>query len=241
MFFVYVIDDNPIIVKAYEKLLLRIKEVEQLSITVQGFTSGQEFLTFIEEHPEVAVDFVYMDISMQGLDGFETAKRLKKKRKQAKVVFLSANEANAFTSAKAGGIAYLSKNLDDEATFTAMFMKWYKQHQEQTELVLNVLDEHMVAQVVPFFEVLWIDQVTKQVHTEQAIYQLDQRDVASYETLLSHHFSRLKQANVIVNVEHIKKIEENQVILDNHENISITKEEAIALRFAFAKYLSASF
>lgn len=66
-------------------------------------------------YAELLPDFVIMDVTMKGLDGVEAAKRIKKQRQDAKIIFMSlVSDVEVVEQAKAlGAVAFLKKDEYD--------------------------------------------------------------------------------------------------------------------------------
>jgi CheY-like chemotaxis protein len=97
-----------------------IRQLISVNLELEGFevftaADGEECLATIDE---VAPDVVTLDVMMPGLDGWETAQRLRSdpKREHIKVVLLSARaqEADLRRGDQIGVDAYLTKPFDPD-------------------------------------------------------------------------------------------------------------------------------
>jgi CheY-like chemotaxis protein len=79
-------------------------------------TSGQDALELIEQL-KPSPDVVLVDVEMPGLDGFETARRLRKLAPGVRVILTSASNSTQYGAAAVGvGAAFLPKrNLNVQA------------------------------------------------------------------------------------------------------------------------------
>lgn len=75
--------------------------------------SGEEAISIVEKD---APDLVLLDIKMEGIDGIETLRRLKKIAEGLKVIMVTGTkpetEGNLDTCLKLGAIAYIHKPLE---------------------------------------------------------------------------------------------------------------------------------
>jgi CheY-like chemotaxis protein len=100
---IFVVDDDPI----YHKILKFNLSANEYN-NVETFNSGEDCLENIDKIP----DMVILDYNMNGMNGLETLKEIKKKYKDIKVIFFTANEDSnlAQESLKVGAQEFVQKN-----------------------------------------------------------------------------------------------------------------------------------
>ena len=72
------------------------------------FWSGEELLLFQKQ-----IDILFLDIQMNGKNGMETAKELRKKDKHVIIIFVTAIEDYVFQAFDVGAFNYIVKPIDD--------------------------------------------------------------------------------------------------------------------------------
>jgi len=87
--------------------------------------SGEEALALVDE---VAPDLVIVDVRMPGLDGFETARRMRDARPSATVVLVSSEDVTVESCASSGAAAFLPK----EAFCPAELRRLWDEHGRQS-------------------------------------------------------------------------------------------------------------
>src|SRR5215469_2353922 len=104
MFTVFLIDDDPGVLKALSRLL------RAHSYEVQSFTSPQEFLN---NHDATVPGCAVLDVAMPGLDGLEL---------QRSIIFITGKGdiPTSVRAMKAGAIDFLTKPVSDEALLNAI-------------------------------------------------------------------------------------------------------------------------
>lgn len=104
---ILVVDDEQDILELVEPMLAAN------SYEVLKALSGEEAITLAENS---SPDLILLDIMMPGLDGIETARRLKQNEKTAKIpiIMLTAlvNSDNVGRSLEAGAVDYISKPFE---------------------------------------------------------------------------------------------------------------------------------
>lgn len=137
---VVLVDDHAIVRMGFRMLL----QSEGSGIEVVGEAADGEAL--LKQWPEWAADVVVMDLSMPGLGGLETLRRLRAKDGAPPVLVLSAHEDTAHPrrALNAGALGYLSKRSAPETLPEAIRVvargKRYLDPQTAQNLALSQLD-----------------------------------------------------------------------------------------------------
>jgi len=104
---VYLVDDEPL---AIERLTRLLAKFEGLRI-VGSATDPAEALAFLSSEAGSAVDALFLDIQMPGINGFELLSRL---AKQPLVIFTTAFDEYALRAFQVNSIDYLLKPIDTD-------------------------------------------------------------------------------------------------------------------------------
>ncbi|CAM5480302.1 Transcriptional regulatory protein FixJ OS=Afipia felis OX=1035 GN=fixJ_3 PE=4 SV=1 [Afipia felis] len=113
MFTVYIVDDDPGVIKALERRL-RVKGYDTLS-----FTSTDDFL---RGHDAAVPGCVILDLSMPGMNGLELQQALTSQGSQRPVIFLTGNGdiPTSVRAMRAGAVDFLTKPVNDESFLGAI-------------------------------------------------------------------------------------------------------------------------
>ena len=108
-----VVDDDPFVRKALERLL------RSAGLSVEAFASGAEFLASANDHQP---DCVVLDLHMPEVSGFEVQSRLARAHAGVPVVVITGHDTpESRTRALGGGAkSYLTKPVDDETLLKAI-------------------------------------------------------------------------------------------------------------------------
>ena len=106
-------DDEQFYREKIRRLLTDYLEKRDLGSSISFFTSGEEFLSPSENN--VKYDIVFMDISMDELNGIETAMQMRAFHSDTFLVFVTAFIDYALEGYKANAIRYLMKDTLDVA------------------------------------------------------------------------------------------------------------------------------
>ncbi|MEP7041935.1 MAG: response regulator transcription factor [Dokdonella sp.] len=112
---VMLVDDHAVVRVGFRMLLSASADIEVIAEADSGELAYQRYA-------DVQPDVVIMDLSMPGMGGIETVRRLLAKDKGARVLVLSAHEDTAHPKRvlKAGALGYLSKRSAPEELIEAV-------------------------------------------------------------------------------------------------------------------------
>jgi len=112
---VMLVDDHAVVRVGFRMLLSASADIEVIAEADSGELAYQRY-------PEIKPDVVIMDLSMPGMGGIETVRRLLARDKGARVLVLSAHEDTAHPKRvlKAGALGYLSKRTAPEELIEAV-------------------------------------------------------------------------------------------------------------------------
>lgn len=98
-------DDEKAIREFLENKILCMYPETELSF----FQSGEELLAAKQD-----IDICFLDIQMQGINGMETARKLREKGQEMILIFVTALEEYVFQAFDVGALHYLVKPIDEE-------------------------------------------------------------------------------------------------------------------------------
>jgi FixJ family two-component response regulator len=110
---VYLVDDDPDLLKALQRLL------QSAGLKAEAFGSAQDFL---RDHDRHAPGCLVLDLSMPGLDGLALQRELEQQGSPLPIVFLSGRGDIPATvqAMKHGATDFLTKPVDDTALLAAI-------------------------------------------------------------------------------------------------------------------------
>ena len=135
---VIAVDDNEL---SLEILVEQLKTIEEFS-EVKAFMSSEDALEWIRSNP---VDFAFLDIMMNIMDGIELAKNIRALEPEVKIIFCSSSDEFAMEAFRVHADGYLTKpisqkNLREEidSIFTRRLNPEVKKEPVKTEKRLQV-------------------------------------------------------------------------------------------------------
>lgn len=112
---VVITDDHPVVRTGYKRLL----SIESGIEVIAEFDNGEDTYSWFQSH---AADVLIMDISMPGLGGLETLKRLRSKKINAKIIVLSMHDNPMLIqqALDSGANGFLSKSSEPDELVKAI-------------------------------------------------------------------------------------------------------------------------
>lgn len=227
---VFLCDDQPVFMEEFSAQLKEYFKKRQIPLKLSAFTSGRELL-----EAEAVPDILFLDIRMDGMSGLETARILRKRSAQMKLIFLTAYKQYVFLAFDVDASHYLIKPVKEE----------------KLEAVLN----HVIGQLslaaprfltlqsgsstlrLPCRDILYLEVRDRKVfvHTlekTQAFYgKLD-----ALEGKLPEVFYRCHRS-FIVNMEAVVRLDKTDLFLRNGEAVPVSKRKYHDFSLAFMNFL----
>lgn len=210
-----VVDDEKVI---REYLCERIKKQKPGS-RVEAYGSGGELLASEREF-----DIVFLDIQMDGINGLETAKQLRRKRDETILIFITGIKEYVFDALDLYAFHYLLKPVD-ERKFTEVLDRAEKEagrRRERRSLFIKTRNLKLDQA-----DILYIESRGKKVEIHTAGEKESIEIYAAMEELeeqLGERFYRCHRS-YIVNMEHIAEYGNDSISLTNGDKVYLAKKK----------------
>lgn len=215
---VAICDDEETVRRELAAYMRKIMEDGKGKIEILEFATGEELL---QNYPE-NLDILLLDIQMTDMDGMATAREIRCFDQQVHIVFVTNLAQYALEGYKVRAFGYLVKpvSYQDFSIELRELMKKMLSAREKCIVVKNGPEQvHLSVEEIIFAETMGRKVV---IHTVCQDYESTMPMFALEEELSAYGFVRCHTA-FLVNVNHIKKISKNTLILSSDTIIPISK------------------
>jgi len=202
-----------------------------LDLIVDTYTSGIELLNAVDV---VNYDLIILDIEMPGVNGIDTAKRLRKIEDKTAIVFLTSHVEYALEGYEVNALRYLTKPASTEKLSEIITYLLEQKKKDKRILLRNSEDVEMVC-VADIYYMEAQDQMIRVV-TDKGEYR-NRYNLGDYETELSAYgFFRIHRG-YLINLGHVLKMTGREIIMEDGAALPISRTEEAALKNALLHYV----
>lgn len=220
-------DDDSIIRIMASKSLVEYSEKYNCRIEIETFSSGEELL----ESP-IAFDIVLLDIVMKGIDGIETAYRLRKRERQPKVIFLTSCKERFKDGFKVQAYRFMTKPLVLEELEEYI-------NDARKDMILDkdfIFRKDGIDIRLSMGKILYLSAQNgyTEVWTDTDMYR-SKKSLSSWEEILDLRLFYRCHKKFIVNLSHVEKIG-TFVVMKNGERVQSSRRKIVELKRRFIDF-----
>ena len=186
-------------------------------ISLRMFSSGEELLSYNGQ-----IDILFLDIQMKGMDGMETARKLRADQFRGFLVFITVLKEMVFQSFEVQAYDYLVKPVDKKQ-FEKTMERLYASMQNAREDSLLV-QKGYEGRIIPKDEIVFCEVIDRKIYLNLA-----SGDVVDYyerienlEAKLDKHFYRCHRS-YLINLKHLKGYKNGTACMDNGKKIPVSR------------------
>ncbi len=217
MLSVAVCDDEKYISEKIEKMARDFFRKKNIDISVAQYSSGEELLES-GKRP----DITFLDIGMQGMDGIETAGRLREQGYKGFLVFITVLKEMVFRSFEVQPFDYLVKPVQEECfnkTMERLFLSM--QDKEKGHLLVRKGYE---SDIIPFQDIICCEIIDRKVYlylnSGEVIDYYDR--IENLEKKLDGRFFRCHRS-YLINLNHLKSYRNNTAYMADGKEIPVSR------------------
>lgn len=222
-------DDNIVLHDDLKKHLDVYAKKRDLVMVYYDHTRGSELLA-----SDIEYDLIFMDYQMDGLDGLETSRQLRKNGVKSAIIFLSSFPDIVFDTFEVGTFRFLVKPIDDVKLSAAM--DDYLASVDETNFILVKTDDGIMR--INIDDIIYVEAADKYCYirtSEDNI--LCKSTLAEIEKILpADRFFRTHRS-YLAGLEHIVSHTSSEILFDDRERAMISKMKYPAFKRAFTDHI----
>ena len=224
-------DDDPVFLSRMEHLLMQYAAQRQLNIQIGAYTRD-DMSGFILQPYDIA--FLDIDFGNRRGAGIDLARRLRQKRNDAIIIFVTSYVEYAPEGYELRAFRYLLKT-DVDAKLEAYFSQAVEHFTTKRDVVSIQNNGEIINLAVD--DILYLESEKHTVHIHMLCGNFDQ--YSCYSSLQSFEeklqplgFLRI-QKSYLVNMRHIKKLQCNEVVIENGLKLPVSEKNYREIKRAY--------
>lgn len=222
-------DDEKIIREQIRDLIAK----QKADCYLAAYATGEELLA-AEKHFEV----IFLDIQMDGMNGIDTARALRKRKSETVLIFITGIKEYVFEAFDVSAFHYLLKPIEEkkfEEVFDRVVIEAGRsKEQGQERLFIKTRNRNIT---LDRNRILYIESRTRKVeiHTDEEVIEI-YATMNDLEGRLGGNFYRCHRG-YLVNMAHIAEYYTDSIQLNNGDNIYMAKEKYNEFVKTYMRYL----
>ncbi len=224
-------DDEKIIRKLLNELLVKWSEIENLNINIESFSSSESFLFNYEDDKKYNI--LLLDIEMPGINGVELAKLIRKNNKEIQIIFITGYMDYIEEGYDVDALHYLLKPVNDIKLYEVL-NKAIKRTETSDKLLYIETNNGM--ENIPLHDIVYVevDKNYVTIHTINDVYTIKET-LKNIENRLDNRFFKVNRS-FLVNLSFIKRTNKIEVELKNNIIIPLSRGKYDEINKAIINY-----
>ena len=217
MIHIAICDDEKHMVDHIKALVSNFFRKKNREIHLRTFLSGKELLSYNGQ-----IDILFLDVQMKGMDGMETARKLRADQFRGILIFITVLKEMVFQSFEVQAYDYLVKPID-EKQFEKTMERLYVSMQNTGEDSLLV-QKGYEGRIILKDEIVFCEVIDRKIYLNLASGEVVDyyERIENLETKLDNRFYRCHRS-YLINLKHLKGYKNGTACMDNGKEIPVSR------------------
>ena len=217
MIHIAICDDEKHMVDHIKALVSNFFRKKNREIHLRTFLSGKELLSYNGQ-----IDILFLDVQMKGMDGMETARKLRADQFRGILIFITVLKEMVFQSFEVQAYDYLVKPID-EKQFEKTMERLYVSMQNTGEDSLLV-QKGYEGRIILKDEIVFCEVIDRKIYLNLASGEVVDyyERIENLEMKLGSHFFRCHRS-YLINLKHLKGYKNGTAYMDNGKEVPVSR------------------
>jgi len=214
-----------------------INKAQNLQMMVKEYEHGKALLFDLEDVQIMStIDIILLDINMPGIDGIDTARKLRELDYQGEIIFITKSNQHWRNAFDVKAFNYITKDDDLQERFAEVFLEaaYAAMERRGRSLLFSSLNEtrQIAVSAISHFK---IDHYWVKVYYNNEVFEFTS-SMAKIEDLLlgNEDFMRIHRS-CLVSIKHIKSVGNKTVVMNNDDELPVSRSNLAALKLRLQK------
>ena len=226
-----VCDDDETAVSFLREL---IESYPKQKLSADGYSSGEDLLRTGNIY-----DLIFLDIDMKGIDGIETARRIRIHDRKVKIVYVTSYKEYAGKAFSVHAFGYLLKPVKQEKIWKQIedALLWQEEEVPEVKQVEFTAVEGLVR--LPVDMIYYFEYQNRRIYmkAKDTTYEMRGR-ISDIAGRMEEYGFSVPHKSFVVNLYHVKNIKGYEILMMNGEWIPLSQKQAVQFKEKLSLYLA---